>query len=747
MSLEGLDEVATEVERFRAERRIPGVAVGVLDDARLVHHASAGETRVGGGVAPDVDTVFRIASMTKSFTAATLLLLRDEGALALDDPVARHVPELEGLALPTADSPPLTLRHLLTMSGGLPTDDPWGDRLQGLRADAFSALLRDGLTFAWAPGTRFEYSNLGYGILGRVITNVAGEEYRQVVRDRLLRPLGLDASGYALDEIDQDRLALGYVERDGTFQPEPIDPYGALAPMGGLFSTVRDVARWVAWLADAFPPRDEADGGPLSRASRREMQQVHRMSDPSVQVPDATGLPVLTARAYGFGLGVTHDLRLGQIVGHAGGYPGYGSYMCWHPASGVGVVGLGNARYAPLWDLSRRLLERLVAANPTHVRRPTPSVHARRAQLRVERLLRSWDEAEAPALFASNVELDEPLADRRRAIERAKDQVGSLAEGDPAAVGTSSPTQLAWSLAATRGRLAIEILLTPQRPPRVQELEVTAIPEPAAALTALAAGVIEALAAGDDRTVRGEALGRIALAEGADRDAMEAAIRSVLPLASGVRLGDATGGDGTGSASWEVAAGERKLELSVEADGGGALRVLRLVPRGSQADTTGVAWPRPDLGERVRLRAVRDEDLPRIHEQQSDRTATRMAAFGARDWAAFRTHWDRIRRDPTVRARVIEVDGDVCGTVLAFLVDGRREVGYWLGREWWGHGLATAALRAFLPDVPERPVYGAVAAHNRASARVLEKCGFVRAEDEPILPGDEEVELHLYRLD
>src|SRR4029078_12050324 len=100
-----------------------------------------------------------------SFTAATVLLLRDEVRLRLDDPVGRWVPELTDLSGPTADSPPLTVAHLLTMSSGLPTDDPWGDRQQGLPADAFVSLLRGGLSFAWVPGIRCDSSNCCSGTL------------------------------------------------------------------------------------------------------------------------------------------------------------------------------------------------------------------------------------------------------------------------------------------------------------------------------------------------------------------------------------------------------------------------------------------------------------------------------------------------------------------------------------------------------------------------------------------------------
>src|SRR5450759_2289440 len=117
--------------RLRDEARIPGVAWGIVSHGSLVHAGGAGTTRHGEDRRPDARSVFRIASMTKSFTASTVLLLRDEGHLRLDDPVAAYVPELVGWRLPTADSVPVTVRQLLTMSAGLATDDPWGDRQQG----------------------------------------------------------------------------------------------------------------------------------------------------------------------------------------------------------------------------------------------------------------------------------------------------------------------------------------------------------------------------------------------------------------------------------------------------------------------------------------------------------------------------------------------------------------------------------------------------------------------------------------
>jgi CubicO group peptidase (beta-lactamase class C family) len=140
----------------------------LVSDGELVHSGGCDEQWPGGPV-PTADTIFRIASMTKSFTATQVLLLRDSRLLRLDDPAVDYVSELRGLQLPAPDCPPVTIRHLLTMTAGFPTDDPWGDRQQGLAPAALAALLESGgVRCAWAPGTRFEYSNLGYAMLGNV---------------------------------------------------------------------------------------------------------------------------------------------------------------------------------------------------------------------------------------------------------------------------------------------------------------------------------------------------------------------------------------------------------------------------------------------------------------------------------------------------------------------------------------------------------------------------------------------------
>ncbi|MFL6077831.1 MAG: GNAT family N-acetyltransferase [Mycobacteriales bacterium] len=144
------------------------------------------------------------------------------------------------------------------------------------------------------------------------------------------------------------------------------------------------------------------------------------------------------------------------------------------------------------------------------------------------------------------------------------------------------------------------------------------------------------------------------------------------------------------------------------------------------------------MGE-VGIREVADGDLAVFFEHQRDPEATAMAAFPARDWDVFLAHWNKIRADESTLNRTVLVDGAVAGNMASWPMDGERFVGYWIGREYWGRGVATAALGLFLDEEPVRPLYAHVALHNAGSIRVLEKCGFARTPDAPV-GGDDGVE-------
>jgi len=151
----------------------------------------------------------------------------------------------------------------------------------------------------------------------------------------------------------------------------------------------------------------------------------------------------------------------------------------------------------------------------------------------------------------------------------------------------------------------------------------------------------------------------------------------------------------------------------------------------------------------IEIRPVQPEDLEALYDQQADQVAAEMAAFPSRDRATFVNHWNtRILVNPTGLARAVIADGAVAGNIISWIDPdtGHRLFGYWLGREFWGRGIATEAVRLYLAELTERPVYADVAAHNIGSQRVLEKNGFVRESAEP-RPSEDGIELFFYRLD
>ena len=577
-----IDEIDAIFDRYHESGAAPGCAFGIAIDGTLVHTGGRGTLRTGGAeglpvadVLPDAESVFRIASMTKSFTAATILRLRDDGVLALDDEVATWVPELASLAPWSSDSPPITIRSLLTMSAGLPTDDPWGDRQQDMADDAFLAFLRGGPLLAWPAGTRFEYANLGFAILGQVVARASGEPYRAAVERRILEPLGLAGTGFDETHVEPAHVAIGYVKRGDDWVEQAMAAHGAFAPMGGLFSTVRDLATWASWFAGAFPARDDPDEArPLSRATRREMQQVHRTMPPELRWTSAAKPPEADVWGYGFGLFVNLDVTRGRVVGHGGGYPGYGSSMVWHPASGIAVVGVANGRYARMGNPCREALNLLIDREAAPARRPAPWPQVVEARAAVESLLDTWDDAVAARLFAMNVDLDEDLESRRAAIEKLREVHGRL-RPDPSEPATSwSAADVAWWLAGDRGRVKVEILLDAERPPLVQLLEITSVPEPPASLTVIAERIVATLATASPMWPE-----HLTLGAGVDRAAVERELRATEAVFGPLALGPVTAGDGVREASWRLRGGGGDVTLAIEvAADDGSIAKVSLVP-------------------------------------------------------------------------------------------------------------------------------------------------------------------------
>lgn len=466
---------------YATAHRIPGMVWGLVIDGKLAHTGATGVRDLASNTPVTPETVFRIASMTKSFTTLAVLKLRDAGKLSLDDRVSKWIPEFAVMELPTKDSPPLTVRQLLSHSAGFPEDNPWGDQQLAASDADLTAWLKRGIPFSTPPGTRYEYSNYAFGLLGRIVTKASGISYERYVRAEILGKLHMDSSTLEFSEVPQARRAIGYrLKPDGTYQEEPPLPQGAFGAMGGLLTNANDLGRYVAFHLSAWPPRDDADPGPVRRSSVREM--AHLWTPSNLMIWRANGKLTALQTGYGYGLRVTTDCRFEKIVSHGGGLPGFGSHMSWLPDYGVGLFAMATLTYAgpaePIsaaWDALQKTggLERRVLP---------PSPMLLRAREGIVRLWNQWDDGEARALGAMNLLLDFPAAQRRTELEALKAEVGEC--GPPGPVIAENWLRGQFNFTCAKGTVGAFFTLAPTEPPAVQHLTFRKLETPSTRMVA-----------------------------------------------------------------------------------------------------------------------------------------------------------------------------------------------------------------------------------------------------------------------
>jgi CubicO group peptidase (beta-lactamase class C family) len=464
-------EVDRTMENYRLDAHIPGMVWGIVQDGRLVHVKGAGVQDVDTKRPVNADTLFRIASMTKAFTALSILKLRDEGKLALDAPVETYVPELRGWKYPTDDSPKIRVRELLTHTAGFVTDDPWGDRQTPLPESDFTSLLRDGVPFTRPPAMAMEYSNLGYALLGRIVANVSGQAYKDFVQGLLFTPLGMAATGYDVTAAPQERRALGYRWEDNTWKLEPTMAHGAFGAMGGVQTSAADYAKWVSYLLSAWPPRDGADTGPVRRSSVRELAQGANF--PSVRLrPGSSGAEACReASAYAMGFYAATDCELALTLSHGGGYPGYGSHVLLLPDYGVGIFALANRTYAgpraPVWDAAVTLLR----AGRLKPRSSMPSPALTSAYAAAVKMFTAGSVTSAGDVLAMNFLMDRDAEHRARDFAGLKAEVGTCDTAAPIVPIGALAGDFTWN--CEHGRVKGQILLAPTPTPHIQSLSFT----------------------------------------------------------------------------------------------------------------------------------------------------------------------------------------------------------------------------------------------------------------------------------
>ncbi|ARK13724.2 serine hydrolase domain-containing protein [Fibrella sp. ES10-3-2-2] len=458
---------------YAAQRNIPGLGFGVVVDGQLVYGKGAGFADLATKRPATEQSQFRIASMTKSLTAMAILKLRDEGKLRLDDPAANYVPELRRLKPLTTDAPAITVRHLLTHAAGFPEDNPWGDRQLADSEAEFTQFLNGGVSVSNAPGIAYEYANLGFSLLGRIITNLTKQPYQQYITTAILKPLSMNSTIWDYRKADPARYVNGYRWQEGQYIPEVPLADGSWGAMGGLITTVDDFAKYMALHLSAWPARDGADTGPVKRSSIREMQQPWNFRGLNAQFRYASGRLCPQTISYAYGLVWVRDCEGRISVGHSGGLPGFGSEWQVLPDYGIGVIGCANLTYSGLRGINTIALDTLISLaglkpRPIPV---SPILAKRKAEL--VSLLPDWKNGEASGIFAENFFPDTPIALRRKATQALFEKIGKVVR-----VGEIAPENNlrgTFRMDGERGSVNVFFTLTPEANPLIQQLDISEV--------------------------------------------------------------------------------------------------------------------------------------------------------------------------------------------------------------------------------------------------------------------------------
>lgn len=321
-----------------AYRGLPGIAVGVIHDQKLVWSRGFGHADLASREPVTPQTRFRMASHTKLFTAVAIMQLRDAGKLRLDDPVSKHLPWFR-IKPANEDDPPITIEHLLTHSSGLPREaasEYWTTfafpTVQEVRGMVTSQ------TAAYAPEIRWKYSNLAFALAGMIVETLSGESWADYVKNHILDPL--EMTGSSIDK-QVPGLATGYGRRmpDGSRKKMEFMNTRGIAPAAGLTSNVEDMAKFVS-----LQFRKGAAGGSqiLASSTLREMHRVRVMENNWTS-------------GNGIGFAVSRDKDRVRI-GHGGSLAGYKTHTYMRVADKIGVVVLTNGDDSRPSEIAAKLM-------------------------------------------------------------------------------------------------------------------------------------------------------------------------------------------------------------------------------------------------------------------------------------------------------------------------------------------------------------------------------------------------------
>lgn len=458
---------------YAEKNHFPAVAFGLVVDGQLLHGGAIGYSEIATSTKASSQSMFRIASMSKSVAGMAILALRKEGKLKLDDPAYMYIPEMKSMPSLTTDAPPITIRHLLTHAAGFPEDNPWGDRQLDTKDEQLIALIKSGISFSNPPGIAYEYSNLGFAILGKIIGNVSGKPYQQYINETIFKPLGMNHTIWEYTEAPKNLLAHGYRFEDNIWKEEELEHDGTYGVMGGLITSIEDFSKYVAFHMSAWPASSAKETGPVLRSDLREMQQPWNFNNLNVNFKYPGGRTCAMVSAYGYGLRWSKDCEGRTGIGHTGGLPGFGSQWQILPEYGIGIIGYANRTYAGMATINTIVLDTIISLAGL---KPLPIAVSKILNQRKQelvKLLPDWKNAEQSGIFAENFFPDRSVQHRKKEWNEVYAKAGELTT-----VSDMMPeNQLRGSfiMKGKKGNIKVYFTLSPENPALIQQLDFSSV--------------------------------------------------------------------------------------------------------------------------------------------------------------------------------------------------------------------------------------------------------------------------------
>ncbi len=463
---------------YADSNHLPGVAYGLVVDGKLVYKGNIGYTDIEKKIPVTSSSLFRIASMSKSFTCMAILKLRDEGKLNLDDPAYLYIPELKNLKYPTADAPYITIRHLMTHGAGFPEDNPWGDRQLADTDKDLMEFIGKQISFSNPPGIAYEYSNLGFALQGKIITVVSGMAYQDYIKKNIFEPLGMKTTTYEYADVAPDKLAHGYRWLNEKWNEEELlhdTKDGSWGAMGAMISSIDEFANYMAFHLSAWPPNNAKDNGPIKRSSIREMHHPWRWNgfNPNYKYPDGRSCAITTA--YCYGLGWLKDCEGRTYISHSGGLPGFGSQWRIMPDYGIGIVSFANRTYSPMGFVNLKILDTIIKIAGLQPMQLPPSKILEQRKNDLMKILPDWNNAEQSGIFAENFFPDFKIDTLRKHAKDLYAKAGKIIS----AKEIKAENQLRGTFIIEGEKINIEIYFTlsPENPPLIQEYHIREVPK------------------------------------------------------------------------------------------------------------------------------------------------------------------------------------------------------------------------------------------------------------------------------